>query len=104
MFNACVFGRLLACMHACMADMLEGKGLIIYMVLTMYFILSAVSKWRPANGVVYTFAKICVKSIFPISSHKTSYTFQLLKIPGAMRPLDDSCTDKVKEMYSRSNF
>ena len=64
MFNACVFGRLLACMHACVADMLEGKGLIIYMVLTMYFILSAVLKWQPANGVVYTFAKMCLKSIF----------------------------------------
>ena len=64
MFNACVFGRLLACMHASVADMLEGKGLIINMVLTMFFILSAVFKWRPANGVVYTFDKICVKSIF----------------------------------------
>ena len=41
-FNACVFRRLLACMHACMADMLEGKELVIYMVLRMYFILSAV--------------------------------------------------------------
>ena len=51
-------------MHACVADMLEGKGLITYMVLTIYFILSAVLKWRLANGVVYTFAKICVKSIF----------------------------------------
>ena len=105
MFNACVIGHLLACMHACVANMLEGKGLIINMVLTVYFILSAVLKWRPANGVVYTFAKICVKSIFfPIPSHKTSYTFQLLQIYDAMRPEDDSCTDKVKEMYPRSKF
>ena len=61
---------------------------------------------RPANVVVYTFAKMCrVKPIFfPISSHKTSYTFQLLQISDAMRPEDDSCTDKVKEMYPRSKF
>ena len=53
----------------------------------------------------HTFAKICVKSIFfPISSHKTSYTFQLLQIFEAMRPEDDSCMDKVKEMYPRSKF
>ena len=47
-----------------MADMLEGKGLIIRMVLAPYSILPAVLKWRPANGVVYTFAKMCVKLIF----------------------------------------
>ena len=41
---------------------------------------------------------------FPISSHKTSYTFQLLLISNAMRPEDDSCTDKVKGMYPRSKF
>ena len=83
---------------ACVADMLEGKGLIIYMVLTMYFILPAVFNRRPANGIVYTFAKIL--------SPKTSYTFQLLQISDAMRPEDDSCTDKVKEMYMYplSNF
>ena len=33
-----------------------------------------------------------------------SYTFQLLQISYAMRPEDDSCTDKVKEMYLRSKF
>ena len=88
--------------------MLEGKkGLIIHRVLATYFIMSAVLKWRLANGVVYTFAKMCVKSIFPIfpiSSHKTSYTFQLLQISDAMRPDDDSCKDKVKEMHPRSKF
>ena len=41
---------------------------------------------------------------FSISSHKTSCTFQLLQISDATRPEDDSCTDKVKEMYPRSNF
>ena len=84
--------------------MLEGKELIIHMVLAKYSILPAVLKWRSANGLVYTFAKMCVKSIFPISSHKTSYTFQLLQISDAMRPEDDSCTDKMKEMYPRSKF
>ena len=47
-----------------LVDMLEGKELIIHMVLATYSILPAVLKWRPANGVVYTFAKMCVKSIF----------------------------------------
>ena len=74
------------------------------MVLATYSILPAVIKWRPADGVVYTFAKMCVKSIFPISSHKTSFTFQLLQISNATRPDDDSCMDKVKEMYPRSKF
>ena len=69
-----------------------------------YSTLSAVFKWRPANGVVYTFAKMCVKSIFSISSLKTSYTFQLLQISDALRPEDDSSTDKVKEMYPRLKF
>ena len=64
MFNVCVSGRLLACMPACVADMAEEKRLIIYMVLTMDFILSAVLEWRPTNGVVYTFHKIFVKLIF----------------------------------------
>ena len=76
---------------------LKGKELIINMVLVTYSILVTVLKWRPANGVVYTFAKMCVK-FFPISSHKTSNTFQQLQISDAMRPEDDSCTDKVKEM------
>ena len=80
--------------------MLEGKGLIIHMVLALYSILLAVLKWRPANGVVYTFAKMCVKSFFfSISPHKTSNTFQLLLISDAMRPEDGSCLDKVKEIY-----
>ena len=79
-----VCGRLFACLYAFVADMLEGKGLIIRMVLAMYSILPAVLKWRPANGVVYNFAKMCVKSIFPIFPHKTSYTFQLLQISDAM--------------------
>ena len=35
-----------------------------YMLLAMYSILSPVLKWCPANGVVCTFAKMCVKSIF----------------------------------------
>ena len=92
MFNACVCG-------------LEGKGFIIHMVLATDSILPAVLKWRLANGIVYTFAKMCVKSIFfPISSHKTSNTCQLLQFSDAMRPEDDSCTDKVIEMYSRSKF
>ena len=45
-----------------------------------------------------------IEFLFPISSLKTSYTFQLLQISDAMRPDDDSCMDKVKEMYSRSKF
>ena len=86
-FNDCVCGHLLACLRACVADMLEGKGLIIHMVLATYSILPAVLKWRPAHGVVYTFAKMCVKSFFSDSPHKTSYTFQLIQISDAMRPM-----------------
>ena len=73
--------------------MLEGKEFFIHMVLSTYSILSAVLKWRPANGVVCTFSKMCIKSIF--------FRFQ---ISDAMRPEDDSCMDKVKEMYPRSKF
>ena len=43
---------------------LKEKELIIKMVLVEYSILTTVSKWQPANGVVYNFAKMCVKSIF----------------------------------------
>ena len=86
-----------------MADMLEEKGLIMHMLLVTYPILTAVLKWGPANGVVYTFAKMCVKSIFPHFSHKTSFTFQLIQLSDAMRP-DASCMDKEKEMYRRSKF
>ena len=32
---------------------------------------------------------------FPISSHETSYTFQLLQISDGMIPEDDSCMDKL---------
>ena len=42
------------------------------MVLAMYSILPAVIKWRPANGVVYTFAKMCVKSRKSIDGIETS--------------------------------
>ena len=79
---------------------LKEKKMILNMVLVSYFILATALKWRPANGVVYTFTKMCVKSFFsPIFPHKISYNFQLLRISDAMKPEDDSCTDKVKEMY-----
>ena len=68
-----------------------------YMLLAMYSILSPVLKWCPANGVVCTFAKMCVKSIF---SHKTSFTFELLQLSDAMRPEDDSCMDKMPDQIS----
>ena len=42
----------------------KEKELIISMVLVTNSILATVLKWRPANGVVYTFAMMCVKSIF----------------------------------------
>ena len=48
--------------------------------------------------------KIYFFRIFLIKDHKTSFTFQLLQLSDAMRPEDDSCMDKVKEMYPRSNF
>ena len=65
MFNACVCGCLLAYLRACVANMLGGKiGLIMHMVSATYSTLPAVLKRRPANGVVYTFAKMCVKSMF----------------------------------------
>ena len=69
-----------------------------------YFILPAVLKWGPANGVVYTFAKICVKAHFPDFSHITSFTIQILYLSDAMRPEDDSCMDKEKEMCKRLKF
>ena len=40
----------------------------------------------------------------PDFSHKTIFTFQLLQLSDAMRPEDDVCMDKVKEMYARSIF
>ena len=61
-------------------------------------------KWGPANGVVYTFAKICVKSFFHVFSHKTRFTIQLIQLSDAMRPEDGSCMDKVNELYSRLKF
>ena len=36
---------------------------------------------------------------FPIFSHKTSFTFQLLQLSDAVRPEELSCMDKEKEMY-----
>ena len=76
---------------------LKEKELIINRVLVTYSILATVLKWRPANGVVCTFAKMCENRFFPFFSHKTSYTFQQLQISDAMRPEDDSYTDKVKK-------
>ena len=72
----------------------------MHMFLETYSILPAVLKWGPANGEVCTFAKMCAKSIF--FSHKTS--FKLLQLSDALRPEDDSCMDKVKEMYPQSKF
>ena len=59
----------------------------------------ATGKWRS----IYFRQDMRKIDFFPISSHKTSYTFQLLLISDAMRPGDDSCTDKVKEMYPDQN-
>ena len=60
----------------------------------------ATGKWRSIN-----FRQDVRKiDFFPISSHKTSYTFQLLQISDAMKPDDDSCMDNVKEMYHQSKF
>ena len=61
----------------------------------------ATGKWRS----IYFHQDVGKIDFFPISSQlKTSYTFQLLQISDAMRPEDDSCTDKVKEMYPRSKY
>ena len=57
-------------------------------------------KWRS----IYFRQDMRKIDFFTISSHKTSYTFQLLQISDAMRPEDDLCMDKVKEMYPRSKF
>ena len=43
---------------------LKEKELIINLDLVTYSILATELKWRAANGVVNTFAKMCVKSIF----------------------------------------
>ena len=72
------------------------------MVLAMYSILLAVLKWRPANGVVYTFAKMCVKSFFfrfLLIKQVILSNYIVLLISDAMRPEDGSCLDKVKEIY-----
>ena len=37
-------------------------------------------------------------------SRNTSFTLQLLQLSDAMRPDDDSCKDKMKEMDPRSKF
>ena len=67
-----------------MADMPEGKGFIMHMLLAKYSILAAVLKWEPANCVIYTFAKICIKSIFfrifliKLVSLSSCYNFPML--------------------------
>ena len=43
---------------------MEQNGGAEYVNSEFGIILSAVFKWRPAKGVVYTFAKMCVKSFF----------------------------------------
>ena len=60
----------------------------------------ATGKWRS----IYFRQDVRKIDCFPISSHKTSYTFLLLQFPDALISEDDSCTDKVKEMYHRSKF
>ena len=37
-------------------------------------------------------------------SHKAGFTIQLVQLSYAMRSEDDSCMDKVKEIYPRSKF
>ena len=49
----------------------------MHMLLATYSILPAVLKWGPANGVVYTFAKMCIRSIFSCLAVKN--LLQLLK-------------------------
>ena len=60
----------------------------------------ATGKWRS----IYLRQDVRKIDFFMNSSHKTSFTFQLLQLSDAMRPEDDSCMDKVKEMYPRSKF
>ena len=85
--------------------MLEGKGLTMHVLSATYSILPAVLKWGPANCVVYTFHQDVRKmDFFPTISHKTSFTFQLLLFSDAMGPEDESCMDKVKEMFPRSKL
>ena len=84
-------------------DMLEGKKIDYKYGFSDIFhsgdcIKMATGKWRSI------YFRQDVRKHPPISSHKTSYTFQLLQISDAMRPEDDSCTDKVKEMCPRSKF
>ena len=55
----------------------------------------ATGKWRS----IYFRQDMRKIDFLPISSLKTSYTFELLQISDAMRPEDDSCANKVKEMY-----
>ena len=83
--------------------MLEGKRIdykygFIDIFHSSDCIKMATGKWR----CIYFRQDVRKIDFFPISSHKTSYTFQLLQISDAMRPEDDSCTDKVKDMYPRS--
>ena len=61
--RACAYVRVCV-VKQLLSDMLDEKGLIIHMVLVTYSILPALFKRRPANGIVYTFANMCVKSIF----------------------------------------
>ena len=71
------------------------------MLLVAYSILLASLKWRPANCAAYSFINSCVKSGFFFSEipYKTSFTFQLFQLADAMGLEDESCMDKVKEMY-----
>ena len=72
----------------------------MWMLLVIYSILLASLKWQPANCAAYSFINSCVKSIFFSKiSYKTSVTFQLFQLVDAMGLEDESCIDKVKEMY-----
>ena len=71
------------------------------MLLVTNSILPASLKWQLANCAAYNFITSCVKSsFFSKFSHKTSFTFQLVD---AMGLEDESCKDKVKEMYPGSD-
>ena len=71
----------------------------MWMLLVTYSILLASLKWRPANCAAYSFINSCVKSFFSKIIYKTSVTFQLFQLADAMGLEDESCMDKVKEMY-----
>ena len=94
--------------------------MFLWLVFVMLSRLFIAALWSPAGKGLTSWPLLVIslfyekksekrkKMIYPPDnpnfSHKTIFTFQLLQLTDTMRPEDDLCMDKVKEMYARSIF